>query len=187
MNLNWILLLFYFPLIHGEKEDICIIRSRDGHTNEEETITQTDCERYDKWLNNNQSTIQIIDVDGTIAGCWLFETKTTETIYFNTNLNPSGMCSAPHYCVQYVDCSSSDDGVEKMYVAPTTTPTSTPTTADGIEVSDIDESTTPSRDEDPEYPTHQILLIATIILVTISSMFFLIAIRTRTKANILYR
>ena len=86
-----ILLLSLVPPIHGQWDnDICVIRSQDGHSNEQETISKEHCEFYDRLHHNGQDTLQSIDLDGTIAGCWVYETETEERFYYNTNLNPSG-------------------------------------------------------------------------------------------------
>lgn len=186
-----ILLLIILGIIHGQTNDICVIRTREGHSNEQDTISQAHCAMYDRLHHNNQSTMQVIDLDGTIAGCWLYETEEEEVFYYNTNLNPSGMCSSPHYCIHYTDCDSAVEGTETLYVAPTATPTSQAPTSDsqgnGIGVADLSEEPTsaPTR-EDPSTPTSTILLVAVITLVSLTSIAGFIATKTQTRTDVTY-
>jgi len=180
--LKWLVLFLYAPLIHSQLNDVCVVRSRDGHSNELETISQTHCEMYDN-LKNNQSTIQIIDLDGTIAGCWLYETDTTETIYFNINLNPSGMCASPHFCIQYTNCSALVSGSEVLYKSPTSSPTQSPTVLD---MSGIDVANIPSVREDSAFETHTIIIIATLLLCSIATGLGFWMLKTQSKADVIY-
>jgi len=139
--------------------------------------------------------MQVIDLDGTIAGCWLYETESEETFYYNKNLNPSGMCASPHYCVQYTDCIAEGEPLpanyEVLYVAPTPAPTTQAPTSEqqGIDIANIfetDEPTPAPTREEPSYPTHTILLVATILLVSLAAISGFIATKTAARADINY-
>lgn len=170
--------------------DICISRVQDGNTNEQGSISEEHCRLYDRINHNNVSTLQEINLDGTIAGCWLYETNTEEIFYWNSDPNPSGMCSAPHYCIQYATCS--DAAAEVLYVeptiAPTTNPTIQPTNSNGgIGTAGVTDppSSAPTRSE-PSYPTKNIILIATIALVSFLVVMGYFATQTRHRQNVTY-
>ena len=191
-----LLLLSILPTIHGQWDnDICVVRSRDGHSNERETISQDHCAYYDRLHHNGQDTLQVIDLDGTIAGCWLYETETDETFYYNTNLNPSGMCASPHYCVQYTDCIAEGgtlpDNYEAMYLAPTPVPTTGSPTSneEGIDIASAlytDAPTSSPTREPPSFPRYTILLVSCITLIVFGSIFGFLSIRTTAKADVVY-
>lgn len=196
MLIRFLLLFCYVTLIHGQWDsDICVQRIQNGHSNEQDTISEIHCELYDRLHHNNQSTMQVIDLDGTIAGCWLYETDTEETFYFNRNLNPSGMCAHPHYCVQYAQCltegETPPDNFEVLYVAPTPAPTTqTPTSEQqGIDIANLlatEEPTSSPTREEPSFPTHTILIVATITLVTLAAIGGFVATKTSARADITY-
>ena len=63
-----IILLLLFGIANA---DICVVRVQDGHSNEQDSISAEHCDLYDRLHHNNETTLQVIDMDGTIAGCWL--------------------------------------------------------------------------------------------------------------------
>lgn len=196
MLIRFVYLFCFVKLIYSQwTEDLCITREQDGHSNEEDSISELHCEYYDRLHHNNESTLQVIDVSGTIAGCWLYETDTTETFYYNKNANPSGMCSSPHQCIQYTTCltdgETPPDSYEILYVVPTPAPTSqAPTiTQQGISLANlipIDAPTDAPTREPPAFATHNILVIAAVVLTSISTIGGYIAIKTNAKADISY-
>jgi len=196
MLIRLLLLFFYVHLIRGQWDsDLCVQRIQDGHSNEQDSISEVHCELYDRLHNNNQSTLQVIDLDGTIAGCWVYETENGETFYFNKNLNPSGMCSSPHFCVQYTECltggETPPDNFEILYIAPTPSPTTQSPTSEqeGINLSNVlatEEPTASPIREDPSFPTHTILIVATITLISIATILGFVATKTNTRADITY-
>ena len=191
MGVRLILLLCFLKLIYSQESDICIVREQDGHSNEHDSISESHCELYDRLRHNNQSTMQIIDIDGTIAGCWLFETDSTETFYYNKNQNPSGMCSAPHYCLQYTPCTTEHqpDSYEVLYVAPTAAPTSqAPTNQGGIDIANVQTTNTPTVPRNPpSFPTHDILAIAVTCLISLGLIAWFATLRANAKSDVSYR
>jgi hypothetical protein len=191
MIIQFLLLLLFSTAQAFTDNDVCVVLIQDGHSNEQDSITADHCELYDRLKHNNASTLQTINMDGTIAGCWLYETDTEEVFYYNENLNPSGMCSAPHHCVQYADCTANVSGSETLYIAPTSSPTSpAPTTDDdGIDVASNDMSDSPTNTptrSPPSFPTNNIIAIATVTLVSLAAVMGFLATKTQHKRNVTY-
>jgi hypothetical protein len=162
---------------------------QDGHSNEEDSISEAHCDLYDRLHHNNSSELQTIDTSGTIGGCWLYETESDEKFYWNDHNNPSGMCSSPHFCIQYIDCAAIDEGIEVLLAAPTASPTtSTPTSISNIGTAEKDELATkaPTR-SDPALPTHNILVIATIALISILAIMGYLGSQTHFRGDVTYR
>ena len=164
-------------------EDICVLKIQDGHSNEQDSISAEHCDLYDRLNHNNETTLQVIDMDGTIAGCWLFDGSTH---YYNTNLNPSGMCSPPHSCLQYVDCLAGILGTEILIAAATTAPTTT-TTDGGIGTVAVNAPTIePTSRPDPSHPMKDIITIAAVVLMSCLGVVGYIITQTRARADIVY-
>jgi len=188
----WLILLIKLSIVVGQLNDICVKRVNDGHSNDIDTITQEHCAMYDRTMNGNVDTMQILDLDGSIAGCWVHETTGSETYYYNTNLNPSGMCSSPHFCVQYADCSAIDSVA--IFVAPTDAPTATlaPTDTEyeyegGDGIGGVSLTTDPPTHSEPTTPTKDIIMIAAIVLVFLTTVFGYFVARSHQRTNISYR
>ena len=177
--------LFFF--VHADAHiDICVVRIQDGHSNEHDSISKTHCEMYDRLNHNNTSTMQTIDLDGTIAGCWIYETDADELFYWNTNLNPSGMCAHPHYCVQYVDCDAGVEAMEVLYLAPPPPPTA-PTV--GIGTVDLTPAPTPTGSttrKDPQINSKDIIMIMMLILVVTIIIVGYFVVRTNKRSRLTY-
>tara|TARA_B110000211_G_C13988505_1_gene512868 strand:- start:40 stop:603 length:564 start_codon:yes stop_codon:yes gene_type:complete len=182
-----IILLLLFGIANA---DICVVRVQDGHSNEQDTISKSHCELYDRLHHNNVSTLQTIHLDGTIAGCWVYETDVGEVFYWNNNLNPSGMCAHPHYCVQYVDCSEGTNGAELLYTSPTPPPTETPPpTAPTIGIGTVAVTQRPTSTptlKKATIPTKDIIMICTIVLVTLLFIMGYVIVRTNKRGKLYY-
>jgi len=180
MIILFLLLLYSRTIFEVQSADVCVVRIQDGHSNEEDSITHAHCELYDLLHHNGTSTLRVIDIDGTVAGCWLFE---GETFYYNSNLNPSGMCSVPHYCIQYADCATSNaEGLETLIQTNATNAGGGITTAAATPTAALTASLRP----EPAFPSHDIIKYSTIVLVIILAIIGYLLIRTNHRVRLTY-